>query len=118
MQKRSSEGAGWREKQIADAEADPEEGEKWLRGYLSATSDGPMLDISHPPETRLSSTGEIYTPEFQDKYENASKIVMEARSAIYASEKEKGTPPSQIIEKLFSYNDSLPQWYKDGLYWK
>lgn len=118
LEKLSKSSNDWKEKIVANARANPQEGDSWLDAATSVTTDGPLLDISDPPKIKLSSTGEIWTPEKQKTYEVASKSIMQTRRDIYLSEKEKGAPSSEIMEKIFSYNDALPQWYKDGMNWR
>lgn len=105
------------QKILDEARADPEFGRQYLGQLSGVTTDGPMLDISHPPEIRLSSTGEIWTDEKQAQYAALSAHVMQQRRDIINAGLADGSAPDAVLQKVYAFNDALPQWYKDGMYW-
>lgn len=93
---------------LSESEAD-----KLAKDYASA-SDGVLVtdeSIEHPP-LRLASTGQILTDEAQKYFDGLSNQVKADREQIYSSEKAKGTPAADIIDKMLAYNDSLPMKYQ------
>lgn len=111
----------FREKMVAAAQEDPIYGEKITREYAYDTSYetyGPLIDISHPPEIRYSHTQEVVTEESLAAFKQEAAQVTAGRKALYESEKAKGTPDAEILQKLYDYTDKQSQNYLSKVGWK
>lgn len=106
------------QKVLDEARADPAFGRRYLEQLSDVTTDGPLLDISHPPDIRLSSTGERWTDERQAQYAALSTHVMQQRRELIDAGLAAGHAPVDVLERIHAFNDRLPQWYKDGMYWE
>ena len=109
--------AGW-QKILDEARLDPAFGRKYLEQWSGVTTDGPLLDISHPPEIRLSSTGEIWTDEKQVQYAALSAHVMQQRRDLIGAGLAEGIAPNEVLQRVYAFHDTLPQWYQDGMNWQ
>ena len=103
---------------LDEARADPDFGQRYLGQLAGVTTDGPLLDISHPPDILLSSTGERWTDEKQAQYAALSTHVMQQRRELIDAGLAAGHAPVDVLERIHAFNDRLPQWYKDGMYWE
>ena len=91
--------------------------DKIAREWAGA-SDGILVDpnmtvdeaVNH--KGRLASTGQQLTPEDFEYFDNLSKQVQQEREKIYNTEKAKGTPAADIVDKMLAYSDSLPTKYQ------
>lgn len=111
----------FREKMINAAKEDPVYGEKITREYAYDTSYetyGPLVDISHPPEIRYSHTHEIVTEENMAAFKQEAAQATAGRKALYESEKAKGTPDAEILQKLYDYTNKQPENYLSKIGWK
>lgn len=105
------------QKVMDEVRADPAFGRQYLGQLAGVTTDGPMVDLSHPPEIRLSSTGELWTDEKQAQYSALSAHVMQQRRDIINAGLADGSAPDAVLQRVYDFNDALPQWYKDGMNW-
>lgn len=105
------------QKLVDEARADPAFGRQYLGQLAGVTTDGPMVDLSHPPEIRLSSTGEIWTDEKQAQYSALSAHVMQQRRDLINAGLADGSAPDEVLQRVYAFNDALPRWYKDGMNW-
>ena len=97
---------------MQEAKADPDKASDLANLYAYDSLDGPLLDTTDLPIVRLSTTGEIYTPQMRLYYSQVRNAMQGERSALYESELAKGTPAVQILDKLLAYNDSLPAEFR------
>ena len=97
---------------MQEAKADPDKASDLANLYAYDSLDGPLLDSTDMPILRLSTTGEIYTPQMRLYYSQVRNAMQGERSALYESELAKGTPAIQILDKLLTYNDSLPAEFR------
>jgi hypothetical protein len=109
---RSAKATEVREWVLKEAAADPAKAEMWAHLYAYNSLNGPLEDITDLPIVRLSTTGEIYTQEMQTYYAQVRNAMQGDRSALYESEMAKSTPAIKILEKIFAYNDELPEEFK------
>jgi hypothetical protein len=101
-----------REWVLKTAAEDPEKAEMWAHLYAYNSLSGPLLDTTDLPILRLSATGEIYTKGMQSYYGQVWQAMQGDRSVLYESEIAKGTPAVTILEKVFAYNDALPEEFR------
>jgi hypothetical protein len=109
---RSAKATEVREWVLDTAAKDPEKAEMWAHLYAYNSLNGPLLDCSDLPIMRLAATGEIYNQEMQSYYGRVRLAMQRDRSALYESEIGKGTPHAKILEKVFAYNDTLPEEFR------
>lgn len=109
---RSAKATEVRDWVLDTAAKDPEKAEMWAHLYAYNSLSGPLIDITDDPVVRLAATGEIYTSEMQSYYGKVRLAMQGDRSALYESELAKGTPPVKILEKIFAYNDTLPEEFR------
>jgi hypothetical protein len=84
------------------AHADPSKAESLARDFAYGT-DYPLLDCSDPSAERYVATGELRTPERDAAFSSQAAGVRAGRTALYESEKEKGTPAAEILDKIVDY---------------
>lgn len=104
-----------RDYMLKAAKSDPEEAEKLAFGYAHNSLAHALLDVSDRPNIRYSATGELVTPETEAYFAKISQAMQEQCSYLYNSEKSKGTPAEQILEKIFEFHDSMPLAFKNML---
>ncbi|WP_397449751.1 hypothetical protein [Pseudomonas sp. NA-150] len=97
---------------LGEAKADPEKADMFAQSYAYDSLDSPLMDCSELPIMRIASTGEIYTGEIHSYYSQVRNEMQVGRSALYQAEIAKGTPGINILEKIFAYNDALPDEFK------
>lgn len=85
--------------------------------YGCEISDSPLLYVGEWPTVRIAATGEIYTPEKQAYYKEISEFYREGRVKLYENELAQGTPPLEIINKIFDYNETLPEEFRKMSGW-
>lgn len=103
---------------IKAARESNEKAEDLAYGYaFDSLNTFPLVDISDSPIIRLSSTGEIVTPKMRAYFHNVSAGMLSQRANLYMSEKNKGTPPALILEKILAFNDALPERFKEMAGW-
>lgn len=98
---------------INSARADSAEAEQLL-AFNTAPENGafPLIDISNWPTVRYSVSGELQTPESEAYFSEISKSASKARTELVQSERSKGTPAADILEKVLALNSALPPRYK------
>lgn len=106
-----------REWVLKTAAEDPEKAEMWAHLYAYNSLSGPLVDATDLPILRLSATGEIYTKGMQSYYGQVWQAMQGDRSVLYESEIAKGTPAVKILEKVFAYNDALPEEFRRIAHW-
>ncbi|WP_426112523.1 hypothetical protein [Pseudomonas sp. DSP3-2-2] len=79
--------------------------------------DTPMLYVGDWPIIRIAATGEIFTPEKQAYFKQIADLYHEGRVKLYENEFAKGTPPSEILKKIFEYNNTLPDEFRKMSGW-
>lgn len=88
---------------------DPIWAEKAAFLYGCEYIESPLLNVSEWPTIRIAATGEIYTPEKAAYFKQITDLFHERRVELYKNELSKGTPPLEIIDKIFNYNETLPE---------
>lgn len=98
------------------AHADPKLAEQTAHD-LAYAEDSIGLDatdwVNGTGPLKIKSTGEPLTPEFEAKFRAEAAKIREQRVALYESEKSKGTLAADILNKLESVFNELPQDYQD-----
>lgn len=97
------------------------DGEEWADNtaflYGCETVDSPLLYVGEWPTIRIAATGEIYTPEKQAYFKEIAELYHGGRVELYKNELAKGTPPLEIIDKIFDYNETLPDEFRKMSGW-
>ncbi len=109
----------YRQLMLRNAQADPAFAKKAAHEFAHDDSyvlNGPMVDISHDP-IRYSATGEVVTEESLAAFKSQARQARDELIALYQSEKGKGTPDAEILEKLFRARDGQPNEYLQKLNW-
>jgi hypothetical protein len=114
---RSAKATEVREWMLDTAAKDPEKAKMWAHALAYDQIETPMLENTDSPISRVSATGEIYTPGMQRYCIKVWNAMQAGRSALYESEVAKGTPDAQIMEKVFAYHDTYPVGYRRLLDW-
>ncbi|RZI44259.1 hypothetical protein EGT07_02205 [Herbaspirillum sp. HC18] len=81
----------------------------WLDFSDSIKGTGPV---------KYAATGQPVTEESESYFNSMGSAVLENKIKIYETEKAKGTPAADIVDKLLGYMDSLPTSYKEMINWK
>lgn len=95
-----------------------ESGADKIASDWAGASDGILVDPNMTVEEamnhrgRLASTGQQLTPEDFEYFDKLNKQVQQERQSIYDTEKAKGTPAADIVDKMLAYSDSLPMKYQ------
>lgn len=97
---------------IEEGTLKPECAERWAYLYGCEYIDSPLIYIGDWPIERIAATGEIVTQEKLDYFKKVSDLYHGGRVNLYETELAKGTPPLEIIKKIFDYNDRLPEEYR------
>lgn len=79
---------------------------------MAYASDGVLVSLKDWPTLRHSNTGQIVTKEDMNYFNSEMGSVRQGRIQLYESEKEKGTPAADIMDKMLAYMDSLPMKYQ------
>lgn len=74
-------------------------------------------DSAFNPPLRFAITKQIATPERVAAFMVESKDIVAKRLDIFQSEKAKGSSYAEILDKLITYNDSLPESYRQFTGW-
>lgn len=102
------------------AHEDPVQAEKLAYDY-SHCQQVPWLDFSeHTKGTgpiRYAATGQPVTEESEAYFNSVSSAVLQHGTDLYNTEKAKGTPAADILDKLFGYFDALPARYNEMTSW-
>lgn len=109
----------YQERELRNAQSDPAYAKKAAHDFAYNDSymlHGPMVDISHDP-IRYSATGEVVTDEGLAAFKSQAREARDRLIALYQSEKGKGTPDAEILEKLFRARDGQPAGYLQKLNW-
>jgi hypothetical protein len=114
---RSAKATEVREWMLDTAAKDPEKAKMWAHLVAYDPIEGPTLKNTDSPISRVSATGEIYTPAMERYCIKVWNAMQAGRSALYQSEVAKGTPDAQILEKVFAYHDTYPVGYRRLLDW-
>jgi len=99
------------------ARSDPTEASQLACFYAYNSLGGELLDVSDRPNIRYSATGELVTSESSAYFAKTNIAIQRARTELYQTEIKKGTPPTQILEKIFDFNDALPQRFLEMAGW-
>jgi hypothetical protein len=114
---RSAKATEVREWLLDKAANDPEEAKIMAHVLAYDPIEGPTLENTDSPISRVSATGEIYTPAMERYCIKVWHAMQAGRSALYQSEVAKGTPDAKIVEKVYAYNDTYPEGYRRLLDW-
>ena len=102
------------------AHADPADAEK-LAYEFSHASDGALVDITEYAKgtgpIRYTATGQPVTEESKTRFDNLAKSILEERTNLYDTEKAKGTPAAEIVDKIISFMNTQPAWYLELSGW-
>lgn len=112
---RTSERVALRTSMLEAANADPQMAENLAYGFTYNYLDSAILDLSDRPNIRYTATGELVTPQSERYFKTISEAMQRQCANLYQQEKSKGTPDSEILEKVFNFHDSMPKPFKDML---
>ena len=86
---------------------------------MSYAPDGVLLSLNDSVNgpSHLANSNKLFTGEDKSYFEQMSSKVRNDRINIYENEKGKGTSPAEIMDKILSYNKSLPERYKELSGW-
>lgn len=76
-----------------------------------------LIDIADYPIIRYAVTAEPVTKESTTYFSTTLTSLLEQRKQLYAVEKSRQTPDMNILEKLLSLNDQLPDRFKKMANW-
>jgi hypothetical protein len=112
----------YREMTLWNARNDAAFAEKMALDYAYDTSyetSGPLVDIgSHPGAPQYySNTGELLTDSNLAEFKNLAAKATAGRIALYQTEKTKGTPDADILDKLYGFTDTQPASYLSKAGW-
>lgn len=99
------------------ARSDPAEAAALAHGYAYNSLSGELLDCSDRPNIRYSATGELVTPETSAYFARTHLAMQRERTELYQAELLKGTPPAEILEKIFDFNESMPTRFLEMAGW-
>ena len=102
---------------IGQAENDPKKAAMLAEGYAYNSLNGECVDLSDYPVIRYWATGEIVTSESKAYFQETWSRMQIKRTDLYQAELSKGTPAVKILEKILSFNDALPQKFRDITNW-
>lgn len=102
---------------LRDAEADPDHAWQAVERCVYASFAGPLLDITDPDNIRYSATGELVTPQSVAYYSKTAAIVKKELAGLYQHEKSLGTPPAQILKKVFCFLETQPRAFLEMSAW-
>lgn len=92
--------------------AEPEWADRWAYLYGCEDRYSPLIYVGDWPIIRIAATGEILTQEKLDYFKKVADLYHDGRVNLYETELAKGTPPLEILKKIFEYNDTLPEEYR------
>lgn len=103
----------YREMSLRNARNDAAFAEKTARDYaydMSYETYGPLADIGSYPGApqHFSNTGEWVTDRNLAEFKNQAAKATAGRIALYQTEKAKGTPDADILDKLYGFTDTQP----------
>lgn len=104
-----------REYMLRVAKENPQEADKLAYGYAHNSLGHALLDLSDRPNIRYAATGELVTVQSQNYFHSVGQDMQQQLSSLYQQEINKGTPSYLILEKIFTFQDSMPQKFKDML---
>lgn len=110
-------GGELRHKLMAQAQSSPVEASFLARHYAYNSLTGEGVDLSDYPVIRYCATGKIVTPESSAYFQKIGGCMQKERTALYEEEYLKGTPAARILEKILTFNDSLPHDFRDMANW-
>ena len=111
----------WQSDVISNTKEFPGWGEKFTHDFAyddSYQTTGPLVDISNLPTLRYTYTGEVVTDKNLADFKAEAATARTGRIALYESEKAKGTPDAEILEKLFRYTDAQSDGYLNIAGWE
>lgn len=102
------------------AHSNPADAEK-LAYELSHTSDGALVNltdyINGTGPIRYTNTGQPVTEESEARFNNLAQNILKERTDLYNTEKAKGTPAAEIVDKLIGFMKAQPTWYLEMSGW-
>lgn len=102
------------------AHSDPADAEKLAYGF-SHTSDGALVNITDYANgtgpIRYTATDQPVTEENQARFNNLAQKILKERTDLYDTEKAKGTPAAEIVDKLIGFMKAQPTWYLEMSGW-
>ncbi|MEO6599517.1 MAG: hypothetical protein ABIQ16_06560 [Polyangiaceae bacterium] len=103
------------------AHADASAAEQLAKDF-AFTADQPELDMTDffagKGPMKYASTGEPVTAESEAAFGAQEAKARHGRIALYQSEKQKGTPPADIYDKIVAYMDTQPSDFIRNTGWK
>lgn len=102
---------------MRDARSSPEEAYKLAHTYAFNSLTMPLIDVTDRDDIRYSGNGELITEESSAYYLQTMLAMQKERGELYRTEMEKGTPPTEVLEKILKFNDSLPSRFLDMNGW-
>ena len=104
-----------RRRTLEAAKADPQEAEKLAHRYAHNSLAFALLDLSDRPNVRYSATGELVTPQTKRYFDTISQAMQKQCASLYRMEKSKGTSATEILQKIFDFQDAMPKPFRDML---
>ncbi|EPJ75550.1 hypothetical protein CFII64_29304 [Pseudomonas sp. CFII64] len=99
------------------ARSNPSDASELAFGFAHNSLNMELLDVSDRPNIRYSATGELVSSETSRYFAEIRSAMQKERAGLYQSELEKGTPPSEILEKIFDFNDTMPTRFLEMAGW-
>ncbi|OCR24988.1 hypothetical protein AFK24_10815 [Pseudomonas syringae] len=99
------------------ARSNPTDASELAFGFAHNSLNMELLDVSDRPNIRYSATGELVTSKTSRYFAEIRSAMQKERSALYQSELKKGTSPSEILEKMFEFNDTMPTRFLEMAGW-
>lgn len=106
-----------REDIMRDARSSPGEAARLAHSYTFNSLTMSLIDVTDRENIRYSGSGELITAESTAYFKKTRLAAQRELAELYRSEMEKGTPPVSILEKILSFNDSLPPRFLDMCAW-
>jgi hypothetical protein len=121
QQRRSPAGAvtnlEMRNRMLEIARSNPSDASELAFGFAHNSLNMELLDVSDRPNIRYSATGELVSSETSRYFAEIRSAMQKERAGLYQSELEKGTPPSEILEQIVDFNDTMPTRFLEMAGW-
>ncbi|MCQ9473185.1 hypothetical protein NRB15_22840 [Pseudomonas alliivorans] len=102
---------------VKHASENPAELKVLVNDFMHNTMNLELLDLSDYPIIRYHATGEPVTKESAVYFSSMLHAVKEQRKQLYETEVSKGTSDLDIVKKLMSFHDNLPDRFKKMTNW-
>ncbi|MEE4750958.1 hypothetical protein V2K79_02755 [Pseudomonas alliivorans] len=102
---------------VKHASENPAELKVLVNDFMHNTMNLELLDLSDYPIIRYHATGEPVTQESAVYFSSMLHAVKEQRKQLYETEASKGTSDLDLVKKLMSFHDNLPDRFKKMANW-